>query len=168
MRSSHSLDRLDVIFDDEHAVADAGLVLAATLAQHLGLRGLIEECVDLGDVPGRANVGHKSMTLIHSALAGGDCIDDSDALRAGDTQACWVTVCWPLRRWARSCGASRGVTPASSTGSAASYSAGRGGRAPVGTTNQSPSMWTRRSVRPTGSPSKAACSDIPRSAAITR
>lgn len=87
MRSSHSLDRLDVMFDDEHAVADAGLVLAATLAQHLGLRGLIEECVDLGDAPGRANVGHKAMTLIHSALAGGDCIDDTDALRAGDTQA---------------------------------------------------------------------------------
>jgi hypothetical protein len=87
MRSSHSLDRLDVTFDDEHAVAGAGLVLPATLAQHLGLRGLIDECVDLGDAPGRANVGHKSMTLIHSALAGGDCIDDADALRAGDTQA---------------------------------------------------------------------------------
>jgi hypothetical protein len=27
------------------------------------------------------------MTLIHSALAGGDCIDDAAALRAGDTQA---------------------------------------------------------------------------------
>jgi len=38
MRSSHSLDRLDVTFDDEHAVADAGLMLPATLAQHLGLR----------------------------------------------------------------------------------------------------------------------------------
>jgi Transposase DDE domain group 1 len=36
---------------------------------------------------GRANVGHKAMTLIHSALAGGDSIDDADALRAGDTQA---------------------------------------------------------------------------------
>ena len=31
MRSSHSLDSLDVIFDDEHLVADAGLVLPATL-----------------------------------------------------------------------------------------------------------------------------------------
>src|SRR2546428_9730823 len=86
MRSSHSLDRLDVIFDDDHAVADAGLVLPATLAQHLGLRELFDECVELGDAPGRANVGHKAMTLIHSALAGGDCIDDADALRAGDTE----------------------------------------------------------------------------------
>jgi hypothetical protein len=87
MRSSHSLDRLDVMFDDDHAVADAGLVLPATLAQHLGLRALFDECVDLGDAPGRANVGHKAMTLIHSALADGDCIDDADALRAGATAA---------------------------------------------------------------------------------
>jgi len=86
MRSLHSLDRVDVIFDDEHAVADAGLVLPATLAQHLELRDLIDEWVDLGDAPGRANVGHKAMTLIHSALAGGDCIDDADALRAGGTE----------------------------------------------------------------------------------
>ena len=85
MRSSHSLDRLNVIFDDEHAVAGAGLMLPATLAQHLGLRELFDERVDLGDNPGRANVGHKAMTLIHSALADGDCIDDADALRAGET-----------------------------------------------------------------------------------
>src|SRR5207244_2407495 len=81
MRSSHSLDRLDVIFDDDHAVADAGFVLTATLAQHLGLRELFDDVVDLGDAPGRAHVGHKAMTLIDSALADGDCIDDADALR---------------------------------------------------------------------------------------
>jgi hypothetical protein len=87
MRSSRSLDRVVVTFDDEHAVADAGLVLPATLAQQLGLRELIDDSVDLGDAPGRANVGHKAMTLIHSALAGGDCIDDADVLRSGETQA---------------------------------------------------------------------------------
>jgi len=87
MRSCHSLDRCEVTFDDEHLVANAGLILPATLAQHLGLRGLFDELVDLGDAPGRANVGHKAMTLIHSALTGGDSIDDADALRAGDTQA---------------------------------------------------------------------------------
>ena len=87
MRSSHSLDRLDVTFDDEHAVADAGLVLTATLAQHLGLRELLDEVVSLGDAPGRANVGHKAMTLVHSALAGGDCIDDAASLGAGGTEA---------------------------------------------------------------------------------
>jgi len=85
MRSSHSLDRLDTAFDDERLVADAGLVLPATLAQHLGLRELVDEHLDLGSATGRANVGDKLLTLIMSALAGGDCIDDSDALRAGGT-----------------------------------------------------------------------------------
>ncbi len=85
--SCHSLDRLDVTFDDGRLVANAGLMLPATLAQHLGLRELFDEHVDLGDAAGRANVGHKAMTLVHSALSGGDSIADADALRAGDTQA---------------------------------------------------------------------------------
>ena len=85
MRSSHTLDRLDVAFDDDHLVTDAGLLLPATLAQHLGLRELVAEHLDLGAKPGRANVGDKLLTLIFSALAGGDCIDDADALRAGGT-----------------------------------------------------------------------------------
>jgi hypothetical protein len=87
MRFCHSLDRREVTFDDDHLVANAGLMLPATLAQHLGLLDLFDEHVDLGEAKGRANVGHKAMTLIHSALAGGDSIDDADALRAGDTQA---------------------------------------------------------------------------------
>jgi hypothetical protein len=87
MQSSRTLDRVEVTFDDERLVANAGLIAPATLAQHLGLRELVEEHVDLGDAPGRANVGHKAMTLVHSALAGGDSIDDADALRAGSTQA---------------------------------------------------------------------------------
>lgn len=88
MRTScPSLDRVRVACDDEHAVADAGLILPATLAQRVGLRGLLDELVDLGDAPGRANVGHKGMTLIHAMLAGADSIDDADTLRAGATQA---------------------------------------------------------------------------------
>jgi hypothetical protein len=83
--SSHSLDRMRVIFDDEHAVPDAGLIQPATLAEHLGLRELFDEHVDLGAVPSRANVGLKAMTLVHSALAGGDCIDDANRMRAGLT-----------------------------------------------------------------------------------
>src|SRR6266568_1931612 len=84
--SSHALDRLDVGFDDDHLVANAGLLLAATLAQHLELKGLFDLTVDLGTAPGRANVGHKAMTIIDSLLAGGDSIDDADALRAGGTE----------------------------------------------------------------------------------
>ncbi len=87
MRSSHSLDGIAVTFDDEHAVAGAGLILPATLAQHLGLRQLFDDHVDLGNAAGHANVGAKAMTLIHSALADGDSIDDADALRAGSSSA---------------------------------------------------------------------------------
>jgi DDE family transposase len=85
MRSSHSLDRLDTAFEDDRLVADAGLLLPATLAQHLGLKELVDRHLDLGDKPGRANVGDKLLTLVMSALAGGDCIDDAGALRAGGT-----------------------------------------------------------------------------------
>src|SRR5450759_1159566 len=85
MRSSHSLDRLDTAFDDDRLVSDAGLLLPATLAAHLGLKELVEEHLDLGAAAGRANPGDKLLTLVMSALAGGDCIDDADALRAGGT-----------------------------------------------------------------------------------
>ena len=34
---------------------------------------------------GGANAGDKMMTLVASALAGGDCIDDADVLRTGGT-----------------------------------------------------------------------------------
>ena len=85
MRSSHSLDRLGTSFDDDRLVADAGLLLPAMLAQHLGLRELVERHLDLGAAAGRANGGDKILSLVMSALAGGDCIDDADALRAGRT-----------------------------------------------------------------------------------
>lgn len=86
MRSSHSLDRLETAFDDDRLVADAGLVLPATLAQRLGLRQLVDRHLDLGPAVGRANAGDKLLSLVMSALAGGDCIDDADALRAGGTE----------------------------------------------------------------------------------
>ncbi len=85
MRSSHTPDRIDVAFDGTQLVADAGLLLPATLAAHLGLRRPIERFLDLGRAAGRANVGDKFVTLVFSALAGGDCIDDAAALRAGGT-----------------------------------------------------------------------------------
>ena len=66
-------------------VANAGLLLPATLARHLGLPELVRQRLDLGDAPGRANTSDKMMTLVASALAGGDCIDDADVLRTGGT-----------------------------------------------------------------------------------
>ena len=78
-------DRIQVAFDDHRLVANAGLLLPVTLAHRLGLGELVDNHVDLGDAPGRANAGDKLLTLVASALAGGDCIDDTDALRAGGT-----------------------------------------------------------------------------------
>ena len=63
-------------FDDHRLVANAGLLLPATLARHLGLQELVDHHLDLGGAPGRANTGDKMLTLVASALAGGDCIDD--------------------------------------------------------------------------------------------
>ena len=78
-------DRIQITFDDHRLVANAGLILPTTLARHLGLPQLVQECLDLGNAPGRANTGDKIMTLVASALAGGDCIDDADVLRTGGT-----------------------------------------------------------------------------------
>ena len=80
-------DRIRILFDDHRLVANAGLLVPATLARHLGLRELVDHHLDLGGAPGRANTGDikRMLTLVASALAGGDCIDDADALRAGGT-----------------------------------------------------------------------------------
>jgi len=79
------LDGVVVEFDDERAVADAGIVLTATLAERLGIETLVDERVDLGDQPGAANAGAKVMTLVSAMALGADCIDDCDLLRAGRT-----------------------------------------------------------------------------------
>jgi hypothetical protein len=79
------LDAVEVVFDDERAVCDAGIVLVSTLAQRLGIEGLVDEGVELGDRPGAANAGAKVMTLVSAMALGADCIDDCDLLRAGRT-----------------------------------------------------------------------------------
>ena len=78
-------DRIRIAFDDHRLMANAGLLLPITLVHHLGLSQLVDRHLDLGDAPGRANTGEKLMTLVASALAGGDCIDDADVLRSGGT-----------------------------------------------------------------------------------
>ena len=42
-----------IVFDDHRLVANAGLLLPATLARHLGLRELVDHHLDLGGAPGR-------------------------------------------------------------------------------------------------------------------
>jgi hypothetical protein len=73
------------VFDDDHAVANAGLLLPATLAERLGIEAVVDQLVDLGDRPGAHRPGRKVLTLVHAILAGADCIDDADLLRTGQT-----------------------------------------------------------------------------------
>ncbi|MGI8429304.1 MAG: IS1380 family transposase [Solirubrobacteraceae bacterium] len=79
------LDGIDVVFDDERSVADAGVLLAATLAQRLGIEALVDECVDLGRRVGYFRPGRKVLSLVHAMLLGADSIDDCDVLRSGRT-----------------------------------------------------------------------------------
>ena len=79
------LDRLRVVFDDERAVANAGLLLPATVASRLEIERLVDERVDLGERAGAARPGRKVLTLCHAMLLGADSIDDCEVLRRGRT-----------------------------------------------------------------------------------
>jgi hypothetical protein len=83
--SLHNPARFEVIFDDDHAVANAGLALVATCSEALGIEDTANEFVDLGGRPGASRPGRKILTLLHSITVGGDCIDDVDVLRCGST-----------------------------------------------------------------------------------
>lgn len=61
MRRSYTLDRQATLFDDHRLIADAGLLLPATLAQRLGLGELLDQHVELGAAAGRAHVGDKGL-----------------------------------------------------------------------------------------------------------
>ena len=56
MKASHSFDTIRTRFDNEQLVGNAGLLLVATLIRRLGLEELLRQEVDLGDVPGRAEL----------------------------------------------------------------------------------------------------------------
>lgn len=87
MSSSRSVSRVRVSFDDTHLVDQAGLILTASLGERLGLEDLLTARVQLNVPSVGANAAAKSLTVVHSLLAGGDCIDDVDALRAGSSHA---------------------------------------------------------------------------------
>ena len=69
-------DRIDIAFDDHRLVADAGLLLPATLAGQLGLQELADSCVDLGDAPGRAVTGKLDIREVASSLPNEEGADD--------------------------------------------------------------------------------------------
>jgi len=78
---------LEATFDEASLVANGGLILVATLVGRLGLEALVDRMVRLGGRPGGAMPGRKVLTLVHSMIAGGSCIDDADRLRSGATGA---------------------------------------------------------------------------------
>jgi len=79
------LDAVEVAFDDERVVSDAGVMLVATLAERLGIEDLVDGCVRLGVRGAASRAGRKVMTLIYAMVLGADSIDDCDVLRAGRT-----------------------------------------------------------------------------------
>lgn len=81
------LDQVQVAFDDERLVSEAGIALVATLAERLGIERLAQRFVRLRpDRPGACNAGRKVMSLVYAMLLGADSIDDCDLLRSGRTR----------------------------------------------------------------------------------
>ena len=85
-RVSHAIDRVSVSFDDPNLVANAGLILVATLAVRLELEELVNGAVRLVGRVGGSRPGRKVMTLVHAIVAGGSHIDHTDVLRCGGTR----------------------------------------------------------------------------------
>jgi hypothetical protein len=83
----HSIDRVEATFDDSTLVANAGLIVPATLMVRLGLEPLVNSTVRLVGRVGGALPGRKVLTLVATILAGGSHIDHADVLRAGATEA---------------------------------------------------------------------------------
>jgi hypothetical protein len=64
-------------------VADAGLILVATLVARLDPEVLIDATVRLAGRVGGSSPGAKVLTLVHAMVAGGSHIDHTDVLRSG-------------------------------------------------------------------------------------
>ena len=109
-------DRIRIAFDDTRLVANAVLLLPATLALRLGLPQLVDRHLDLGHATGRANTGDKMMTLVASALAVATASTTPMRCAPAGPPAFSVSG---LRRpppWGPSCAASGGATSANWTG----------------------------------------------------
>jgi len=83
---SHTIDRLDVTFDDPSLVANAGLIVPATVMARLGLESVVDQMVGLFRRTGGWLPGRKIATLVATILAGGTHIDHANMLRSGATQ----------------------------------------------------------------------------------
>ena len=85
-RRGGGLDRLEIVFDDDRLVSDAGLVLPALLASRLDAKRVLDEAVtsERDRLVGQQS-GAKALSVVFAMLAGADAIDDCDRLRAGAT-----------------------------------------------------------------------------------
>lgn len=85
---SGGVDRLEVVFDDERLVSDAGLVLPALLCERLDAKAVLDDAIssernrDVGQ-----QSGAKALSVAFAMLVGADSIDDCERLRAGATGA---------------------------------------------------------------------------------
>ena len=68
---SRSIDHVEATFDDPTLVADAGLMVPATLMMRLGVEGLVNGTVRLVGRVGGALPGRKVLTLVAAIVAGG-------------------------------------------------------------------------------------------------
>lgn len=84
---SRRIDRVEVTFDEPTLVANAGLLLVATLVTRLDLERLVNDTVRLVGRVGGAMPGRKVLTLVHAMVAGGTHIDHADVLRSGATSS---------------------------------------------------------------------------------
>ncbi len=86
---SHRIDRVAVSFDDPSLVANAGLLVPATVIDRLGIEPLVNDTVDLAGRVGGSRPGRKLCTLIAAILAGGSHIDHANMLRGARRSGCW-------------------------------------------------------------------------------
>ncbi len=84
---SRGIDRIAVTFDDPNLVANAGLLLIATVVNTLGLEALCNATIRLVGRTGGFQPGRKILTLVHAMVGGATHIDHADMLRAGSTAA---------------------------------------------------------------------------------
>lgn len=63
---SRNIDRLGVMFDHERLVANAGLIVPATLMARLGIEALIDGLVRTGS----SRPGRKILSVVAAILAG--------------------------------------------------------------------------------------------------
>ena len=137
MKHSIAPRRLKPVFDDDSLIANAGMLPAVLLLDRLGIGGLADQRLALGNRAANPNRSDKLLTLVCSALAGGDCIDDADLLRSrARTPASWDLRSRRLLPWEPSCVRSDGTTSASWTQSPGSRSSAPGPWAPVRATNR--------------------------------